>query len=221
MKTIKSIFGIFILSAFLGTTAFAQTDQDIEVDKEVETEKGEAEYSYEEEKENGEVEKDADYYSETDTEQRDSETEIEHESETKGEKSSGLTQEDLDRKAEKATSGQDDMEHSQDGQSQDSKYLGAADAQNKTEIEVEELPNEVTEGVTESEYANWTISRVYEISPEDSKATRDDMSSEQESGSEDYAQEQGDDEVLYEIHFMNPEDNQIESQRFDEKGNAR
>lgn len=251
--TIKTILGTAAITALMGTSAFAQdTEKKVDVKKEVETEQGEAEYSYESKTDDGETETKADYYSETDTDARESETEIEHKSETDANATQGLTQEDLDKKADKATTGQDDM--AQD--TENSAYLGSVDQnQEKSEIEPERLPNAVTDSITNSEYATWTITRVYEIAPEDNKnqqsisgeteqeaeveseygyasETETDVNAELESESEfstesEYATEsqstsdESVDAVVYEIHFLNPDGNQVESKRYDEQGVAR
>lgn len=237
MKTIKSILGIFTLTLFMGTTAFAQ-DQDVDVEKDIETDQGEAQYEFEKEKDNGEIEKEADYYGETDTDQRESETELEHESESKTE--SGLTQEDLDRRAEKAAQGQDDTGSDVQGQQgQDNQYVGTAqtEQEQRTEIEPERLPKAVTDSITEGDYAAWTISRVYTIVPEEGQMQTESQQGQTEYETQDQTeyetqdqsqlgQEQGRDQatadvVLYEIYFLDPESNQVESERYDERGSVR
>lgn len=63
--------------------------------------------------------------------------------------------------------------------------------ENKVAVEKEELPVEVADAINDSQYADWSVSEVYEVTDQE--------------------------EVVYEIHFANPE-GQVEKESFTKNG---
>lgn len=90
-----------------------------------------------------------------------------------------------------ASTTQDGTYSTQDGMETQDTQGQLEQNENKTQIAKEELPEDVTTAIEESEYAEWTIAEAYEVDEQE--------------------------ETVYEIHFQNPQ-GQTEKEKFKKSG---